>query len=86
MGFLGSAEEVRGISTAAGYKDALKLNYEPNYIMEFQLRDPVGLQNVLKAPYPEFVLGGKTGAGFLEWNYPGITSNNIVNPTVRVLK
>ncbi len=86
MGFIGSAEEVRGINTAAGYKDALNLNYGPKYIMEFQLRDPAGLQNVLKAPYPEFVPGGKTGAGFLEWNYLGITSNSIVNPTVRVLK
>ena len=57
-----------------------------NYVMEFQLRDPVGLQNVIKAPYIEFVPDGKTGAGFSEWNYPAINSTNIINPRVRVLK
>ncbi|MBB6249432.1 hypothetical protein HDE80_004509 [Rhodanobacter sp. A1T4] len=86
MGFIGSAEEVSGITTAQGYKDALKLDYEPNYLLEFQLKDPAGLQNVLDAPYEEFVPGGKTGAGFLEFNYPGINTNSIVNPRVRVLQ
>ena len=74
------------INTVVGYKDALKLSYDPKYVMEFQLKDPMGLQNVLKAPYAEFVPGGKTGAGFSEWNYPGITINNTINPTVRGLK
>jgi len=73
MGFIGSAEEVRHIKTIAGYRAALKLDYEPKYIMEFQLKNPSGLQNVLHAPWDEFIRGGKTGAGFSEWNYPGIT-------------
>jgi hypothetical protein len=86
MGFVGSAEEIRTIGTAAGLKDALRLSYEPRYVLEFQLRDPAGLQNVLRAPYAEFVPGGRSGAGFLEWNYPGISSRDIVNPRVRPLK
>jgi hypothetical protein len=86
MGFIGSAEEARSLTTVSGYREALKLDYDPKFVMEFQLRDPAGLQNALYAPYPEFVPGGKTGAGFLEWNYPGINSSQIVNPYVRVLK
>jgi hypothetical protein len=86
MGFIGSAEEVRGLSTVQGYREGLKLNYDPKYVLEFQLSNPSGLQNVIRAPYAEFVPGGKTGAGFSEWNYPGINSNNIVNAKVRVLK
>ena len=86
MGFIGSAAEVRSINTVTGYREALQLGYNPNYVMEFQLRDPVGLQNVIKAPYIEFVPDGKTGAGFSEWNYPAINSTNIINPRVRVLK
>jgi len=81
MGFIGSAEEVRGISTVQGYKEALKLDYEPSYLLEFQLKDPAGLQNVLEAPYQEFVPGGRSGAGYLEYNYPGIGTNNIVKPS-----
>jgi hypothetical protein len=54
--------------------------------MEFQLRDYNGLQNVLEAPYAEFVPGGQTRAGYLEYNLPGITSRDIVNAQVRVLK
>lgn len=54
--------------------------------MEFQLKDPGRLQNVLDAPFEEFVRGGKTGAGSLEWNYPGINSSDIINPTIRELK
>jgi hypothetical protein len=66
MGFISSAEETRGLTSVSGYRDALQLGYEPKYVLEFQLRDPAGLQNVLRAPYPEFVPGGKTGAGFKE--------------------
>jgi hypothetical protein len=86
MGFIGSAEEVRGLTTVQGYREGLKLNYDPKFVLEFQLADPAGLQNVIRAPYPEFVPGGKTGAGFGEWNYPGISSGDIVNGKVRVLK
>ncbi len=86
MGFIGSAEEVRHIDTVLGYREALKLDYDPKYIMEFQLREPSKLQNALDAPWEEFVRGGKSGAGFSEWNYPGINSDDIINPTVRVLK
>jgi hypothetical protein len=86
MGFIGSAEEVRGLTTVQGYRDGLKLSYDPKYVLEFQLANPAGLQNVIRAPYAEFVPGGKTGAGFSEWNYPGISSSVIVNGKVRVLK
>src|SRR5690606_11404292 len=86
MGFIGSAEEVRHIDTVAGYREALKLDYDPKIIMEFQLKDPGRLQNVLDAPFEEFVRGGKTGAGYLEWNYPGINSTDVINSTVRELK
>jgi hypothetical protein len=86
MGFIGSAEEVRGITTVSGYRDALQLSYDPKYVMEFQLKDYSGLQNVIKAPYAEFVPGGRTGAGYLEYNLPGISSRDIINGQVRVLK
>lgn len=86
MGFIGAAEEVRHIDTVSGYREALKLDYDPKIIMEFQLRNPAGLQNVLDAPFEEFIRGGKTGAGFSEWNYLGINSSNTVNPTIRVLR
>jgi hypothetical protein len=86
MGFIASAEEVRGLTTVAGYREGLKLDYDPKFVLEFQLRDPASLQNALKAPYPEFVPGGRTGAGLAEWNFPGISSGDIVNPTVRILK
>ena len=86
MGFIGSAEEARSLTTVGEYREALKLDYDPKYVLEFQLRDPAGLQNVIDAPYAEFVRGGKTGAGFSEWNYPGIRSQQILNPYVRVLK
>ena len=86
MGFIGSAEEARHIDTMSGYREALKLDYDPKYVMEFQLKDPSNLQNVLDAPWDEFIRGGKTGAGFSEWNYPGINSGDIINPTVRILK
>jgi hypothetical protein len=67
--------------------ESLKISYDPKYVLEFQLSDPTRLQNVIRAPsYPEFIPGGKTGAGFSEWNYPGISSSDIVNGKVRVLK
>jgi len=86
MGFIGSAEEARGLTTVAGYREALKLDYNPKYVLEFQLRDTASLQNAIRAPYAEFVPGGRTGAGFNEWNFPGISSNDIINPNVRVLE
>ncbi|WP_284329887.1 LysM peptidoglycan-binding domain-containing protein, partial [Dyella flagellata] len=86
MGFLGSAEEVSSINTGADYAKSLDLTYQPKYLLEFQLNDPAGLQNVLEAPYKEFVPGGRTASGYLEWNYPGINSNNIVNWRLRVLQ
>jgi hypothetical protein len=86
MGFIGSAEQVRAITTGAAYRDALQLSYTPRFVMEFQLRDFSGLRNALTAPYREFVPGGRTGAGFLEFNYPGISSRDILNPRVRVLE
>ena len=86
MGFIGSAEEASGLTTVSIYRESLQLEYDPKFVLEFQLGNPSGLQNVLSAPYAEFVYGGKTGAGYSEWNYPGISSNDIVNPKVRVLK
>lgn len=85
MGFIGAAEEARGLATVSSYRQGLKLDYDPKYVLEFQLRDPAGLQNAIKAPYEEFVPGGKTGAGLKEWNFPGISSDDISNSTVRVL-
>lgn len=85
MGFIGSAEEVSGLTTAQGYREGLKLGYNPKYVLEFQLRDPAGLQNVIKAPYAEFKYGGETGAGFKEWNYPGISSSDFINSRLRIL-
>jgi len=86
MGFVGSAEEVRLITTGAEYASKLDLTYQPKYLLEFQLKDPAGLRNVLDAPYDEFVVGGKTASGNLEWNYPGISSDNIANWNLKELK
>jgi hypothetical protein len=86
MGFIGSAEEVRNISTGAEYASKLDLTYQPKYLLEFQLKDPAGLRNVLDAPYEEFVRGGKTASGKLEWNYPGINSGDITNWNLRGLE
>lgn len=83
MGFLSSAEEVSPLQTATDYASKLDLDYQPQYLLEFQLRDPTGLQNVLEAPYPKFVPGGKSASGYLEWNYPGINSKQIVNWRLR---
>lgn len=86
MGFVGAAEDARGLMTASAYREGLKLDYSPKYVLEFQFRDPTELQNAIRAPYAEFVPGGKTGAGLREWNFPGISSNDIINSSVRVLK
>lgn len=87
MGFISSAGEARAFSTVKDYREGLKLAYDPSkYVLEFQLRDTAELQNVLKAPYPEFVPGGKTGAGFKKLNYPGLNNNDIINWRVRSLK
>lgn len=86
MGFISSAEEVSSINTGADYANSLNLTYQPKYILEFQLQDPAGLQNVLEAPYQEFVPGGKTASGYSEWNYPGINSSQIINWRLRTLQ
>jgi hypothetical protein len=86
MGFLSSAEEVSPLQTADEYASSLDLDYKPQYLLAFQLRDPTGLQNVLEAPYPKFVPGGKSASKYLEWNYPGINSKQIVNWRLRAFK
>jgi hypothetical protein len=88
QGFIGSAEDTAGLTTKEAYREMYKLEPKqvPEFILDFQLKDPGGLQNVLYAPYKAFERGGRTGAGFAEFNYPGITSNDIVNPVLRRLK
>lgn len=86
MGFIGSAEQLTGITTRAGYMDAMKLDYAPKYLLEFQLNDPTGLYNTLHAPYSLFEQGGLTrGTTFSEFNYPQLNSKSIVNPRFREL-
>jgi type VI secretion system secreted protein VgrG len=85
-GFIGSASEQSDLVTAAQYKDAMQLNYEPDFILEFQLRETSKLQNLLQFDDPLFVPGGKTGAGYSEYNFPGITSDDIINWRLRPLK
>lgn len=86
MGFIGSAEQLTGITTRAAYMDAMKLDYAPKYLVEFQLNDPAGLYNTLHAPYPLFEKGGLTRrTTFSEFNYPELNSQNIINPRFREL-
>ena len=56
-----------------------------DFILKFQLKSTKGLQNYLKYDDPVFVPGSKTGAGFSEYNMPGLTSDNIVNWKIRRL-
>jgi hypothetical protein len=86
MGFVGSAEQLRGVTTQAGYRQATQLNYSPQYLVEFQLRNPTGLQNALYAPYELFERGGLTrGTNFSEFNYPGLRSTDTLNARFREL-
>ncbi|MDQ8036766.1 MAG: hemagglutinin repeat-containing protein [Pedobacter sp.] len=88
QGFLGRAEDSAGITTKVAYKEKYKLepDQNPEFVLDFQLKDPTSLQNVLYAPYEAFERGGMTGAKMPEYNFPGITSNEIVNPVLRRLK
>lgn len=87
MGFMGSAEQLSGITTRSAYMDAMQLDYAPQYLVEFQLKDWSGLNNALEAPYSLFEQGGQTrGTPFSEFNYPQLNSQNIVNPQFRELK
>ena len=85
-GFISKVEELHKIKTSKGLKDAMQVPYDPDYILEFQLRDTKGLQNFLKYDDPLFVPGGKTGTGFSEYNMPGLSSKDIINWRVRQLK
>lgn len=84
-GFLAASEDLTTFKTGAAFENKLQLQSAPLAVLEFQLRDTAGLQNVLSAPYPEFVYGGRTGAGFREFNYPGLNSSEIVNYRIRLL-
>lgn len=87
MGFMGSAEQLRGITTRQGYMNATQLDYAPKYLVEFQLKDPSGLYNTLQAPYPLFERGGRTsGTTFSEFNHLNLNSGEILNPIFRELR
>jgi len=85
-GFIGSAEELRIISTGQGMKQAMGVPYTPDYLLEFQLKDITGLQNVIKYSDPMWQHGGKTITGFSEYNMPGLNSDMIINWYLRGLK
>lgn len=63
-GFIGSAEQVRFITTGQAMKEAMGVTYKPDYLLEFQLKDVTGLQNVIKYSDPMWQHGGKTITGF----------------------
>jgi uncharacterized Zn-binding protein involved in type VI secretion len=84
-GFVGNASEQANLTTGADYKNAMNLNYEPDFVLEFQLKDPAKLQNLLTFDDPQFVPGGKTASGYSEYNFPGITSDDIINWKLRSL-
>jgi hypothetical protein len=85
-GFIGSAEELRNISTGQGMKQAMGVSYTPNYLLEFQLKDVTGLQNLIKYNDPMWQSGGKTITGFSEYSVPGLNSDMIMNWYLRGLK
>lgn len=86
MGFMGSAEQLRSVKTRSEYMAATQLDYAPRYLIEFQLRDPAGLNNALQAPYALFEKGGLTrGTNFSEFNYQNLNSEEVVNPIFREL-
>lgn len=88
QGFIGKAEDTSKISTKKAYQELYKLekNQVPEFVLDFQLKDPGQLQNVLYAPYELFERGGKTGGGLSEYNYPGISSDDLLNPVLRSLE
>jgi hypothetical protein len=67
-------------------KKAMGVRYNPDYLLEFQLKNTTGLQNLLKYDDPLWRYGGKTKNGFSEFNMPGLNSDNIMNWTLRRLK
>jgi hypothetical protein len=85
-GFVGKAEELKGITSSQAMKDAMAVSYKPDYILEFQLKDFTGLQNLTKYDDPLFSYGGKTLGGFSEYNIPGLDSSKIVNWKLRRLE
>jgi len=85
-GFVSAAEDLRVFSTGSQMKRELDLNYEPEFILEFQLKDTSQLQNILYFDDPLFKGKGTTLHGQPEWNYPGITSDNIVNWQIRQIQ
>jgi hypothetical protein len=84
-GFIGRAEELRSLTTSEAIKKAMAVPYNPDYILEFQLKDITGLQNFIKYDDPLFRVGGKTISGYFEYNMPGLTSDNIINWYLREL-
>jgi len=85
-GFIGSAEELYPFTNAKDLQKALDIRYEPDFILEFQLKDTSRLQNLLEFDDPWFRVGGKTLNGQKEFNFPGISSDDIVNWRLRALK
>ena len=51
-GFIGRAEELRGITSSSNMKTAMGVTYNPDYILEFQLKNINGLQNLIKYDDP----------------------------------
>jgi RHS repeat-associated protein len=88
QGFVGRSEDSAGITSKEDYRDLYKLEPDqiPEYVLDFQIKDPSKLQNVLYAPYELFERGGKTGSGLPEYNYPGINSDDLLNPILRSLE
>ncbi len=84
-GFVSSAEDLRAYGSGKAMKQELDLNYEPEYILEFQIRDSSRLQNILFFDDPLFVGRGRTLHGKPEWNVLGLNSNDLVNWRVRKL-
>ena len=78
-GFIGSAAETRLMTTSREYKRRMGLNYEPEYVIEFQLKDPAKVFHIIEHSDPQFVRGGKTAQGFHEWNFEGLTSTDMLN-------
>ncbi len=66
-------------------KNVMNVTYNPEYLLEFQLKDTTGLQNLLRYNDPLFRVGGRTLSGYSEYNMPGLTSENIINWYLRRL-
>lgn len=72
--------------TSKQFKKVLDLRYEPDFVLEFQLKKTDLLQNVLYFDDPLFKRGGTTLHGVREFNYPGLSSKDISNWRLRQLK